>query len=190
MKIALHPRPSDGPKSGYRVATEGMRFSRPWNDGTVFYDLGVIWEMSVEYAVRATMLRLALVLTVVLLAASAFAQPALTLTPEEIKAALVMDHRNAENRARDKNRDPIRAMRFCRLRDDMTVIEFGPGSGWYTEILDPVRVIHEVLTAGFVFVDYSDMFFKADDELRYEVGRPTVKGNTDRFAFLFRKPVE
>lgn len=222
----------------------------------------------------------------------------------KLRAALAMDHRSSESRARDENRNPIGAMRFCRLRDTMTVIEFGPGSGWYTEILgpvlqekgrliiaykgswmdkldpllardfmsavtkqpldiswngaekrfdvgevaydvtnadlalnireyhnlgadgaarlnratyqalkaggyyciidhtrrhmeprnqenrrraDPVAVILEVQAAGFELIDSSDMFFTPDDELRYEVGRKSVKGNTDRFALLFRK---
>lgn len=55
--------------------------------------------------------------------------------------------------------------------------------------VDPVKVIKQVLEAGFEFVDYSDMFLRPDDELRYEVGRRTVRGNTDRFTLLFRKPV-
>jgi predicted methyltransferase len=226
-------------------------------------------------------------------------------TESKLKAALEMDHRSAESRERDENRSPVEAMRFCRLEDSMTVIEFGPGSGWYTEILgpvlqekgrliiaykdtwmddlnsllthdfmsavqkhpidiswntelkrfdigdvsydvkdanlalnireyhnfgpegasrinratfdalkpggyyciidhtrrhmeptnqdnrrraDPVQVILEVQAAGFELVDTADLFFKPDDELRYEVGRKTVKGNTDRFALLFRKP--
>ncbi|MEM7432210.1 MAG: methyltransferase [Pseudomonadota bacterium] len=54
--------------------------------------------------------------------------------------------------------------------------------------IDPVLVIKEVLDAGFEFVDYTDLHFRADDELEYEVGRRAVSGNTDRFTFLFRKP--
>jgi len=54
--------------------------------------------------------------------------------------------------------------------------------------IDPVLVIKEVEAAGFEFVDYSDLHFRADDELEYEVGRRSVSGNTDRFTFLFRKP--
>ncbi|MCH9696256.1 MAG: methyltransferase [Gammaproteobacteria bacterium] len=54
--------------------------------------------------------------------------------------------------------------------------------------IDPVLVIKEMLDQGFEFVGYSDMHFRADDELEYEVGRRSVSGNTDRFTMLFRKP--
>jgi predicted methyltransferase len=53
---------------------------------------------------------------------------------------------------------------------------------------DVVEIIKEVQAAGFVLVDYSDVHFRPDDELRYEVGRASVTGNTDRFTLLFRKP--
>lgn len=53
---------------------------------------------------------------------------------------------------------------------------------------DVVQIMKEVLAAGFEFVDYSDLHFRPDDELRYEVGRRSVTGNTDRFTLLFRKP--
>ena len=54
--------------------------------------------------------------------------------------------------------------------------------------IDPVLVIKEMLDLGFEFVDYSDLHFRGDDELEYEVGRRSVSGNTDRFTLLFRKP--
>lgn len=54
--------------------------------------------------------------------------------------------------------------------------------------IDPVVVIKEVLDAGFEFEAFSDLHRRSDDELRYEVGRKTVTGNTDRFTLLFRKP--
>jgi predicted methyltransferase len=53
---------------------------------------------------------------------------------------------------------------------------------------DPVLAIKEIQAAGFKFVDYSTLHFKPDDELRYEVGRKTVTGNTDRFTLKFIKP--
>ena len=54
--------------------------------------------------------------------------------------------------------------------------------------VDPVQLIKELQSSGFVFVDYSRVHFKPDDELRYEVGRATVTGNTDRFTMIFKKP--
>ena len=54
--------------------------------------------------------------------------------------------------------------------------------------MDPVLAIKEIQAAGFDLVDYSDLHYRPDDELRYEVGRKTVTGNTDRFTLLFRKP--
>ncbi len=54
--------------------------------------------------------------------------------------------------------------------------------------IDPVLVIKEMLDQGFEFVGYSDLHYRADDELEYEVGRRAVSGNTDRFTMLFRKP--
>ena len=54
--------------------------------------------------------------------------------------------------------------------------------------IDPVLVVKEMLDQGFEFVGYSDLHFRADDELVYEVGRRSVSGNTDRFTMLFRKP--
>jgi len=54
--------------------------------------------------------------------------------------------------------------------------------------VDPVAVIKEIQAAGFIFVDYSNVHYTPDDELRYEVGRTSVTGNTDRFTLLFKKP--
>jgi predicted methyltransferase len=54
--------------------------------------------------------------------------------------------------------------------------------------MDPVQAIHEIEAAGFEFVDYSDLHYRADDELRFEVGRKTVTGNTDRWTLKFVKP--
>ncbi len=53
---------------------------------------------------------------------------------------------------------------------------------------DAVEIIKEALDAGFELVGFSDLHYRPDDELRYEVGRKTVTGNTDRFTLLFRKP--
>jgi len=56
--------------------------------------------------------------------------------------------------------------------------------------IDPVLAILEIESAGFEFVGYSDLHFRPDDELIYEVGRKTVTGNTDRWTLKFRKPLD
>jgi len=53
--------------------------------------------------------------------------------------------------------------------------------------VDPVMAIKEIQSAGFELVDYSDLHYRPDDELRFEVGRHTVTGNTDRFTLKFVK---
>jgi predicted methyltransferase len=53
---------------------------------------------------------------------------------------------------------------------------------------DPVTIIKELLDSGFVFEGYSNLHSKPDDELRFEVGRKSVTGNSDRFTLLFKKP--
>ncbi len=58
----------------------------------------------------------------------------------------------------------------------------GPENG---RRVDPVMAIREIQDAGFRLVDYADLHYRADDELRYEVGRATVTGNTDRFTLKF-----
>jgi predicted methyltransferase len=54
--------------------------------------------------------------------------------------------------------------------------------------IDPVLAISEIQAAGFELVDFSDLHYRPDDELRFEVGRKTVTGNTDRWTLKFRKP--
>ena len=53
---------------------------------------------------------------------------------------------------------------------------------------DPVMAIKEIQAAGFELDDYSTLHYKPDDELRYEVGRKSVTGNTDRWTLKFIKP--
>jgi len=71
---------------------------------------------------------------------------------------------------------------------DHTARHMEPANNENRRRLDPVLVIKELLDLGFEFVDYTDLHYRADDELEYEVGRRSVTGNTDRFTLLFRKP--
>jgi predicted methyltransferase len=54
--------------------------------------------------------------------------------------------------------------------------------------VDVVDIILEAQAAGFELVATSDLHYRPDDELRFEVGRKSVTGNTDRFTLLFKKP--
>ncbi|MEW6991050.1 class I SAM-dependent methyltransferase [Colwelliaceae bacterium 6441] len=238
-----------------------------------------------------------------LFASTAYAN--ITPLQKNIKEVLQMEHRTDADKKRDRNRSPVEALAFFGLEQNMKVIEFAPGAGWYTKILaplleengelhlayksewlagmdpllakkgfgsavklpielewnnieykydlgnlsfgmtdadmvlnireyhnfnladktklnneafkslkpggtyvivdhsrrhmqpetrelarreDPVKVILEVQAAGFVLDKSSDMFYRPDDELRFEVGRKTVTGNTDRFTLVFKKP--
>lgn len=82
------------------------------------------------------------ILTIVVLAllSPVFAN-AQTLSPlqEKVAAAMKMDHRSGDELARDADRDPVAALDFIGLKDDMTVIEFLPAvQAYYTKILGPV----------------------------------------------------
>lgn len=54
--------------------------------------------------------------------------------------------------------------------------------------IDPVLVIREMTDAGFEFVAFGDLHYRADDELRFDTGRPSIAGYSDRFTLKFRKP--
>lgn len=55
-----------------------------------------------------------------------------------LAAAVAGKHRHPDNVARDQYRHPAQTLTFMGLTPEMTVIEVGPGWGWYTELLAPV----------------------------------------------------
>ena len=55
-----------------------------------------------------------------------------------IKAALAAKYREPGNAERDAARHPLETLEFFGLKPSYTVLEYGPGEGWYTEILAPV----------------------------------------------------
>jgi predicted methyltransferase len=63
-----------------------------------------------------------------------------------------------------------------------------PGTRDNGRRVDPVLVIKEVQDAGFVLVDFSNLYYRPDDALKLEVGNAEVNDKTDRVALLFRKP--
>lgn len=55
-----------------------------------------------------------------------------------VKAALQSEHRMPGSAERDSQRHPLETLKFFGLTPKMSVIEYLPGEGWYTEILAPV----------------------------------------------------
>ncbi len=54
-----------------------------------------------------------------------------------IQAAMAGKHRRPGHADRDKQRHPAEELEFFGLKPTMTVVEYGPGEGWYTELLAP-----------------------------------------------------
>jgi predicted methyltransferase len=54
-----------------------------------------------------------------------------------IEAALKSPHRVPGHSERDKARHPAETLEFFGFKPTMTVLEYGPGEGWYTELLAP-----------------------------------------------------
>ena len=106
---------------------------------------------------------------------------------------LVLTFRNLHNLTPEGRAEMYKAS-YAALKDggkfgviDHTRRHMAPMTDESWRRLDPVQVIKEVTAAGFTFADYSKLHYKPDDELRYEVGRATVRGNSDRFTLLFVK---
>lgn len=58
---------------------------------------------------------------------------------QKVQDVMGMDHRTEAELVRDADRDPVAALDFIGLEDDMTVIEFLPATqAYYTKILGPV----------------------------------------------------
>jgi predicted methyltransferase len=59
-------------------------------------------------------------------------------TDAKLHASVASADRPADETARDKWRHPVETLEFFGVRDDMTVVELWPGTGWYTAVLAPV----------------------------------------------------
>lgn len=109
-------------------------------------------------------------------------------------ADIVFTFRNYHN-FDDEGRKAMNDVAFAALKPggiyavvDHTKRHMEPETPANRRRVDPVLAIKEIQDAGFELVDYSTLHYRADDELRYEVGVRSVSGNTDRFTLKFRKP--
>ncbi len=70
-------------------------------------------------------------------AAKAVADKAYPSGKAAIQAAVAGKYRKLANAARDKYRHPLETLDALGFKPNMTVLEYGPGEGWYTELLAP-----------------------------------------------------
>jgi predicted methyltransferase len=56
---------------------------------------------------------------------------------KSIERAVAVDSRSADDKARDKDRHPVKVLSFWGLEPKMSILELQPGGGWWTEILAP-----------------------------------------------------
>jgi predicted methyltransferase len=70
-------------------------------------------------------------------AAKALTDKAYPSTRAAISAALTGAHRSPGHLERDGQRHPLETLEFLGLLPTQTVLEYGPGEGWYTELLAP-----------------------------------------------------
>lgn len=71
-------------------------------------------------------------------AAAKVANKAYPSTKAALAVILKSDHRKPGHAARDEQRHPAETLEFFGVTPKQTVLEYGPGEGWYTEILAPL----------------------------------------------------
>ena len=108
-------------------------------------------------------------------AAKALADKTFPSTHAALLAAMAGTHRKPGAAARDKYRHPAETLEFFGLKPNMTVIDVGPGEGWYEELLAPV-----LYKKGNLFITTSDPNGPADS-------RSTFYGQRFK-AFLDHSP--
>jgi predicted methyltransferase len=73
---------------------------------------------------------------------------------QAIEAAAAGSWRPADEKARDADRHPVAALEFWGLKPGMSILEIGPGGGWWTDILAPyARMTRSQFTATAADID-------------------------------------
>jgi predicted methyltransferase len=70
-------------------------------------------------------------------AAKALAEKTYPTGKAALQAAIAGKHRKPGNADRDKYRHPLETLEFFGFKPTLTVLDVGPGEGWYTELLAP-----------------------------------------------------
>ena len=106
----------------------------------------------------------------------------ITVETGSIEAALAGAQRTDEERARDAFRHPAETLEFFGLEPSMTVVEMGPGGGWYTAVLAPVLRDHGTLIVATSDPEESQYARRLYDRLD---AAPEVFDQVERRLFTF-----
>jgi predicted methyltransferase len=87
---------------------------------------------------KKTIFNMAAVVMLGLFSINTLAANDFDVAQEKLEKAMQAPVRTEAEMLRDANRKPVETLKFFGLRDDMTVVELIPGSGWYTKLLAPV----------------------------------------------------
>jgi predicted methyltransferase len=90
-------------------------------------------------------------------ASQALAAKSFPSTKAAVSAVLASPHRKPGNSARDATRHPQEMIELFGLKPNQTVLEYGPGEGWYTELLAPL-----LAKSGKLYVTETDPFGPRD----------------------------
>jgi predicted methyltransferase len=111
-----------------------------------------------------------------------------------IQAAAASKARNPKSAERDKFRHPAETLDFLGFKPTMTVLEYGPGEGWYTELLAPALAKKGKLLAtngdpngppdsrGTFYAERFKGFLETSPELYGKVETVTVDGKAPNVA--------
>lgn len=108
-----------------------------------------------------------------------------------ITAAQKGSHRKPVSAPRDQYRHPLETLDFFGLKPTMTVLEYGPGEGWYTELLAPTLAAKGKLLVNIGDVNGSKEVrgtFYAERLKRFLDRGPEVYGKVERIVTTTTPP--
>jgi predicted methyltransferase len=101
-----------------------------------------------------------------------------------LQQAVAGEWRAAADKARDAWRHPVESLQFWGLKPGQTVVEFWPGSGWYTDILAPYLAANggKLIAANLQPVD--PVSIQAVEAFRTKLAaKPKIYGEVEITAF-------
>jgi predicted methyltransferase len=127
--------------------------------------------------------------------AKAVASKAYPNAKAALKATTAGKYRKAEHSERDQYRHPVETLDFFGLKPAASVLEYGPGEGWYTEVLAPALAAKGKLFVtsgdpngnpedrGTFYAERIKLMLEASPELYGKVETAIVDGKTPELKF-------